>query len=109
MQGSTIKGFRPRDCVRELIEYLLIDSYIDLNIHCIPDESRKNARTLPSRGGALHLTLETGLHCNPGSWPKESSRSVSLTLSSVSLRSCCCDTWSAAAPAGGADPEDVSR
>ena len=39
MQGSTRKGFRPRDCIRELIVYLLIDSYTDLTIHIgIPDK-----------------------------------------------------------------------
>ena len=38
MLESTAKGFCPRDCIRKLIVYLLIDSFIDLTIYCIPDE-----------------------------------------------------------------------
>ena len=32
MLESTAKGFCPRNCIRKLIVYLLIDSYIDLTI-----------------------------------------------------------------------------
>ena len=49
MQGSTRKGFRPRDCIRELIVYPLIDSYTDLTIHIgIPDKLPNDPTLQPS-------------------------------------------------------------